>query len=303
MIDRSALVSFKHAVRLIYGGVRNIFFGHPYDGDIWEKTLNINKSDLVLEIGSGWNPSIRSDVLIEKYLLDKSERRNIAYIPKSRPFIVADGCQLPFVDNAFDYVICRHVIEHLEDPEELLKEIKRVSSKGYISAPSGYWESISAGKYHKWFVFIKDDTLVLEQKVEKLDRKYKTKTLNGNVEKEIQYEFTVQRPLRWEVIRRPPLEDFVYAESDNDYQSSLLLASRKTYRISLKLKILLKETIRKLFFQTTSRINIYQLFACPVCKLKLVKISSYLFCENCNQKYFIINNIPIFLKKKALNNN
>ncbi|NWF75462.1 MAG: methyltransferase domain-containing protein [Nitrospirae bacterium] len=297
MLIRTIFISLNHVLRLIYGGFYYIFFKHPYIGDIWDKKLDINKSDLVLEIGSGWNPSIRSDVLVEKYLFDQSERRYIAYIPKNRPFVVADGCHLPFVNNAFDYVICRHVIEHLEEPEELLKEIKRVSRKGYISAPSGYWESISSGKYHKWFVFTQTDKLILEQKIERADRKYKKNTTKEKVEKEAHYEFNFQRPLEWEIIKRTPIEEFVFAELDQDYEKSLLIASQKRYPILVRLKILFREAVRQLFFKTAKRVNVFDLFACPVCRSKLVNRTNELFCDNCNRQYQVINHIPILLVK------
>lgn len=37
--------------------------------------------------------------------------------------------KLPYKDNSFDLTICTEVLEHLERPEEALKEIKRVSKK------------------------------------------------------------------------------------------------------------------------------------------------------------------------------
>lgn len=38
----------------------------------------------------------------------------------------ADGQKLPFKDNTFDQVICLMVLEHVKDPESLLREISRV---------------------------------------------------------------------------------------------------------------------------------------------------------------------------------
>lgn len=42
------------------------------------------------------------------------------------PLVLYDGKILPFKDNSFDLVILIEVIEHVEDPELMLKEIKRV---------------------------------------------------------------------------------------------------------------------------------------------------------------------------------
>ena len=41
-------------------------------------------------------------------------------------FICANAYRLPFLNDTFDTVICLDVIEHVDQPLELLKEIKRV---------------------------------------------------------------------------------------------------------------------------------------------------------------------------------
>lgn len=66
----------------------------------------------------------------------------IEYIKKKIPyghFQAADVQQLPFKDNFFDAVFCLEVLEHVDDPEMALKEIKRVLKKdgyGVVLVPS-----------------------------------------------------------------------------------------------------------------------------------------------------------------------
>ena len=45
-------------------------------------------------------------------------------------FVVGDAQELPFEDNLFDYVISSDVIEHLDNPDKHLMEMKRVLKKG-----------------------------------------------------------------------------------------------------------------------------------------------------------------------------
>lgn len=45
---------------------------------------------------------------------------------------------LPFIDNSFDYIICYHVLEHLLNPIDGLRELKRVARKKiFLKIPNG----------------------------------------------------------------------------------------------------------------------------------------------------------------------
>ena len=81
----------------------------------------IGEHELVLEIGSGDRPNPRSDVLVDRYIEDNTERGGDLRI--DRPLIVADAQELPFKDGAFDYIVCFHILEHMPDPAQFLREI------------------------------------------------------------------------------------------------------------------------------------------------------------------------------------
>ncbi len=87
--------------------------------------MNIHPSDLVLEVGSGNNPNPRSDILVDRYLYDNGQRAGGFRIVVDRPFIIADGYKLPFKDKTFDYVICSHILEHMEDPEKFIAALRK----------------------------------------------------------------------------------------------------------------------------------------------------------------------------------
>lgn len=57
-------------------------------------------------------------------------------------FQQGDGRKLPFPDNSFDMVVCSQVLEHIENPEEAVREIMRVSKhKVLIDVPTPLWEA------------------------------------------------------------------------------------------------------------------------------------------------------------------
>ena len=92
----------------------------------------IGEGDLVLEVGSGDDPCPRADVLVDKYLDESSEREANRSLLVDRPLVIAEGEHLPFRDKSFDFVIASHVLEHTDNPRRFLKELVRVSKRGFF---------------------------------------------------------------------------------------------------------------------------------------------------------------------------
>ena len=55
---------------------------------------------------------------------------------KDKKFVKLTDYTLPFKDKEFDFVIASHVIEHVKDVNFFIKELERVSAKGYIELPT-----------------------------------------------------------------------------------------------------------------------------------------------------------------------
>jgi SAM-dependent methyltransferase len=124
------------------------------------QTCNPPATGLVLEIGSGDNPHPRADVLLDRYPgADNRERGGDLVV--DRPFVVADAHHLPFKDGAFAYTICSHILEHMDDPLQFAAELRRVSAAGYIQSPSEIAERLFHWSFHRWYVNLEGDTLVL----------------------------------------------------------------------------------------------------------------------------------------------
>ncbi|NJN17004.1 MAG: class I SAM-dependent methyltransferase [Oscillochloris sp.] len=128
-----------------------------------KQKLNPPKAGLVLEIGSGDNPNPRSNVLVDRFLgSDNRERGGDLVV--DRPFVVADAHHLPFKDDAFAYAICSHILEHMDDPQQFAHELERTCAAGYIQSPSEIAERLFHWSFHRWYVNLVDDTLVLHPK-------------------------------------------------------------------------------------------------------------------------------------------
>jgi len=83
-----------------------------------------------LDVGCGVQP--KGDVNVDLYV--KKPNPHITAHPIIEPkeiknFVLADACHLPFRDSSFEHVHSSHVIEHVENPFLLLKELLRVSRR------------------------------------------------------------------------------------------------------------------------------------------------------------------------------
>ncbi|GAB4547352.1 MAG: hypothetical protein Fur002_23290 [Anaerolineales bacterium] len=117
----------------------------------------------VLDIGSGHNPHPRADVLADKFLLDDTERSGAAVVlPVGKSFVIADACAMPFKENAFDFLVCSHVIEHIEDIDAFCGELNRVARGGYVECPSKLSEVLRHPPNHRWFVINQNGKLIIE---------------------------------------------------------------------------------------------------------------------------------------------
>ncbi|WP_207427307.1 bifunctional 2-polyprenyl-6-hydroxyphenol methylase/3-demethylubiquinol 3-O-methyltransferase UbiG [Pedobacter sp. SYSU D00535] len=132
------------------------------------KDLSIRKEFRVLDIGGGHNPHPRANVVVDKYINDNTHRGRDIRVLHNQEFIHADGEHLPFKDKEFDYVICCHVLEHVENPEQFVAEQSRVAPRGYIETPSLLGEFLAPKESHKWVLQEIDNKIVLYEK-EKID--------------------------------------------------------------------------------------------------------------------------------------
>lgn len=269
--------------------------------------MNIHANDFVLEIGSGHNPNVRSDVLCDKFIEDDEQRGGM--IVTDRPMVEADGQYLPFADGAFDYVICLHVLEHVEKPDFLLKEMMRVSSRGYIETPSEIGERIYGWHYHNWIVNRINGRLVLQRNLKRAEFGQLFHTLAAQDKHWRKFHimhhdlFLVQH--EW--------EGTIDYEMLDESVSPLNLSCPQTIESLLKLN-LAEQTHKELWliFKSVvprsivsrakslfarSRIGrptktLKDILTCPKCKDGVLWEDHQILCKKCDMSYPIIDGIP-----------
>ena len=92
------------------------------------KILTKNANWNVLDIGCGYRANENASVV--------ADVQDFSDFYKNKNFIKIEEKRLPFKNKEFDFVIASHVIEHVDDFEFFIKELERISNKGYIELPS-----------------------------------------------------------------------------------------------------------------------------------------------------------------------
>jgi ubiquinone/menaquinone biosynthesis C-methylase UbiE len=260
---------------------------------------NIERNYLVLEIGSGDNPYYRSDVLVEKYIVDNSERISLPII--DRPFVIASAEKLPFKDKCFDFVIARNILEHTDNPDKFIKEITRVAKRGYLSFPTTLAEKLFGWPFHRWIIdvdygnskinmtgksnkfFSKTYFQDIFHNLYKNNRSFRdfyhknyslfehriewTKNINYKIIKSEQY-LDSQRAFKKAELT--PEKIIKYVKQDQNLKKSFKIYGKK---------------IKKILFSNPRKFDFFELLQCPKCGHELKKKSDILFCDTCKKNY------------------
>jgi ubiquinone/menaquinone biosynthesis C-methylase UbiE len=130
-----------------------------------DKILENNKSWNILDIGCGYSAHKNASVVCDI--------QDLSNVYKEKNFVKLTSNILPFRDKEFDFVIASHVIEHVKDVELFIKELQRVSSKGYIELPTILEDNLvfENKKNHLWHMEFDDDKnqLVVSEKIQFLE--------------------------------------------------------------------------------------------------------------------------------------
>jgi len=106
----------------------------------------------VLDLGGAMKPLPRANYLID-ILAENTERSMQMDFGGSKEY------RLPFDDKSIEFIWCVQTLEDLGNPFQLMREMQRVASAGYIEIPSREWEHTMGvdspdfpGFYHhRWY--------------------------------------------------------------------------------------------------------------------------------------------------------
>ncbi len=99
-----------------------------------------NDTKVVGDFGCGHFPTKHANVLVDFAQSDDEQRGGFAVARGAHgmPFHDLDLNRFPypFKEKEFDFIICSHVLEHLDDPVRVCAELSRISKAGYIEVPN-----------------------------------------------------------------------------------------------------------------------------------------------------------------------
>ena len=129
------------------------------------KLLSENLNWRILDIGCGYNSNAYATTICDV--------QDLSRFYKDKNFIKLNDKVLPFKDREFDFVISSHVLEHVEDVSFFIKELERISSKGYIEVPTILEDNLvfENKNNHLWHLNFDDVTnqLVINNRLQYLE--------------------------------------------------------------------------------------------------------------------------------------
>jgi SAM-dependent methyltransferase len=257
----------------------------------------VDRSALVLEVGSGGNPYYRANILLDAY--EDTRERHWAPLITDRPTVLGFVENLPFKDKAFDYVIASHVLEHSTDPKRFLAELQRVANAGYIEVPDAFMERINPYLDHRLEITVRNGCLVI--------RKKKAWQVDPNLVE--LYEKSVKGVIVGETIPRYPFAfhvryywqkkiDFVVVNPEEDASWKAPVSDEKEMQKGRRAKIhqIFLTFARAVLSQhfRNRRIDLQSLLTCPRCGAGGLNWGrEEIECIQCSAIYQVRDGIPV----------
>lgn len=261
----------------------------------------VPRKALVLEVGSGGNPYVRANVLLDAY--EDTRERHWAPLVADRPTVLGFVENLPFRDGAFDFVIASHVLEHSKQPEKFIAELQRVARAGYIEVPDAFMERINPYRDHRLEVTLRENCLIIRKKAawqvspelvelyEQRAKRWVTRELIPSRPFDFHVRYYWSNEIDFKVVN-PQTDTGWEATADTLHGPDASSGRRAT------LRTLLRNLIRLVASQRgrNRQIELLPLLRCPVChSTNLHQVSGKLDCGGCGSRFQVKNGIPSLL--------
>ena len=154
-------------------------------------TLSKNSEWKIADIGCGYSANKNASVV--------ADIQDLTNFYEGKNFIKISEKKLPFKDKEFDFVITSHVIEHVEDFEFFVKELERISSRGYIELPTRLSDNLvfeNRNDHIWWFTYNDVNNQIIASKRNQLIDPFITVSMGKLFEKVFRESFTLE--LAWE---------------------------------------------------------------------------------------------------------
>ena len=256
---------------------------------------------LVLEVGSGGNPYPRANVLLDAY--ESTRERHWVPLKADRPMVLGFVESLPFRDQAFDFVIASHVLEHSPQPERFLAELQRVAKAGYIETPDAFMERVNPYQDHRLEVTTREGRLVIRKKsdwradpeiVELYEHRAKP-FVAGALIPARPFEFHVRYYWQSRI-------EFAVINPDTDAGWVPPKGGAHSAAAGTGWRGLAMNGLRGLLSQSRRNrsISLPELLRCPGCfKATLSRLEDSFVCRNCEAEYPVQNGVPALFPKKS----
>ena len=154
-------------------------------------TFSKNAKWKIADIGCGYSANKNASVI--------ADIQDLSNFYKNKNFIKISEKKLPFKDKEFDFVIASHVIEHVEDFEFFVKELERISPRGYIELPTRLGDNLvfeNRNDHIWWFTYDDVNNLIIASKRNQLIDPFITVSMGKLFEKIFRESMVLE--LAWE---------------------------------------------------------------------------------------------------------
>ena len=176
-------------MNIIQGSISNLLKRTSLN--LVNQTLQKNSNWKILDIGCGYTAN--------KYASVIADVQDLSNFYKERKFVKINENKLPFKDNEFDFTIASHVIEHVENFEFFIKELERISKKGYIELPTRLADNLifeNKNDHVWWFLYDDNANQLIASKRSQLLDPFMTVSTGKSFEKVFRESFVLE--LEWE---------------------------------------------------------------------------------------------------------